>query len=789
MADGNVHNLPLSLSTFIGREAMVATILQWLPVHRLVTLTGVGGCGKTRLALETANRLLLQYADGTWLIDFTSAADPSLVVQAAANSLGLREQPSRPLTSTLVDYLQSRQVLLIFDNCEHLIDGVAQLATTLLQACPDLHILATSREPLGVTGEVICIVPPLSLPEHHPWRGPASGMAALAAYRASEAVQLFVARAGTASPAFTLSVDNGGWVAEICRRLDGMPLAIELAAARARALSVREIAQRLDDRFRLLTAGSRTAPLRQQTLAATVDWSYNLLSHSERSVLQRLAVFAGGCTLTAAEAVCADETVYTGEVMDVLAHLVDKSLVVADQKADSTRYRLLETIRQYALDKLQLAGDLERVNARHCAFFVVWAEQASARLNGSDQLAWLEGYAAERDNLRAAARWAGGSRNDEAALRLAAALWRFWEVRGDFTEGRHWLEEVLAAGSSALPAVRAEVHLGAGTLAWHQAQYGQSLAHNKTALALYEDLHDEQGVALALNHVGVQLMFQQEFAAAAECLEQSLALAKQLNNKWVMIYALHNLGEIARHQEDYGHAARQYEAALALAQELDDTWATSIQLVWLGVVARHLGHLAQAAAYLTQSLMMSRRLDDKEHTVECLEGFAGLTAAQGHPAKAVRLWGAADSLRQSLEIPLSPLERDEYQRSLTASRAALGETGFAAEWAAGRELALEQAVADALAAPTPVTEDDAPAQDETDTRQLGGLSAREREVAVLIAQGKSNREIAQAMTVGLKTVETYITRIFNKLGCDSRVQVATWALNTGLAGLPGRADT
>lgn len=788
MADGSAHNLPLSLSTFIGREATIANVMQWLPVHRLVTLTGVGGCGKTRLALETANRLLLQYADGTWLIDFTSAADPGLVVQAAASALGLREQPSRPLASTLVDFLQSRQVLLIFDNCEHLIDGVAHLATTLLQTCPDLHVLATSREPLGVIGEVVCIVPPLSLPEHHPWQGPASGMAALAAYRESEAVQLFVARAGIASPAFTLSIDNGGWVAEICRRLDGMPLAIELAAARARALSVREIAQRLDDRFRLLTAGSRTAPLRQQTLVATVDWSYNLLSDSERKVLHGLAVFAGGCTLTAAEAVCADESVQTAEVIDVLAHLVDKSLVVADQTADSTRYRLLETIRQYALAKLQVAGDLAGVSARHCAFFVAWAEQAAAHLNGSNQLAWLDGYAAEHDNLRAAARWASASHYGEPALRLAAALWRFWEVRGDFTEGRQWLEEALGAAGAALPAVRAEAHLGAGTLAWHQARYDQSLVHNKTALVLFQELHDEQGVALALNHVGVQLLFQQEFAAAAAFLEQSLALAKTLNNKWVMIYALHNLGEIARHQEDYTNAARQYGAALALAQELDDAWATSIQLIWLGVVTRQLGHFAQAGAYLTQSMAIIRQLDDKEHTVECLEGFAGLAAAQGQTDKAVHLWSAADTLRQSIETPLSPLERHEYQLSLAASRAALGEPGFAAEWEVGRALTLEQAVAYALAAPTASAPDAEPAPAAGEHEQFGGLSAREREVAILIAQGKSNREIAQAMTVGLKTIETYITRIFNKLGCDSRVEVATWALDTGLADSPHRLN-
>ena len=339
---------------------------------------------------------------------------------------------------------------------------------------------------------------------------------------------------------------------------------------------------------------------------------------------------------------------------------------------------------------------------------------------------------------RAAARFAAANHNDEPALRLATALWRFWEVRGDFTEGRQWLEDALGAGSAALPAVRAEAHLGAGTLAWHQAQYDQSVAHNKTALALFQELHDEQGVALALNHVGVQLLFQQEFVAAAAFLEQSLALAKKLDNKWVMIYALHNLGEIARHQEDYLAAARQYGAALALAQDLDDAWATSIQLIWLGVVTRHLGHFAQAGAYLTQSMAIIRQLDDKEHTVECLEGFAGLAAAQGHPDKAVHLWSAANTLRQSIETPLSPLERAEYQRSLAACRTALGEPGFAAEWAVGRALTLEQAVAYTLAVPNLNGPDAPPPPAAAGSGQVGGLSAREHEVAVLIAQGKSD---------------------------------------------------
>ena len=419
----DAHNLPLFLSTFIGREQEIAAVTQWLAAHRLVTLTGEGGCGKTRLAVQTASRLLPKFADGVWLIDFAPLVDPVLVGPVAATVLGVREQLARTLSESLVDHLQRRQALLIFDNCEHLVAACAELATTLLQSCPDVHILATSREPLGVTGEVAWIVPPLSLPEYQPWHDPASSHAALAVYQQSEAVRLYVARATTASPAFSLSIENGAWVAEICRRLDGMPLAIELAAARARVLSVREIAQRLDDdRFGLLTAGSRTAAPRQQTMAATLDWSYKLLTEAERAVLRRLAVFVGGCTLAAAEAVCSDEAAGTGEVLDVVSHLVDKSLVVADQKDDGTRYRLLETIRQYAHVKLLESGEADRIQERHCAFFVEWAEQAQTHLNGPSQIVWLGRYEVEHGNLRAALDWCRGDQSRAVAgLRLAAA--------------------------------------------------------------------------------------------------------------------------------------------------------------------------------------------------------------------------------------------------------------------------------------------------------------------------------------------------------------------------------
>ncbi len=347
------NNLITPISSFIGREKDIAGVKQWLRDYRLVTLTGPGGCGKTRLAIRVASELTTAHEHGIWMVEFASLSDPALIPQAVASVLGVREYPGAALSQILVDFLSSRRSLLVFDNCEHLVSDIANLADNLLRFCPNLSILATSREELGIPGEAIWGVPPLSLPIQQPWTDPAGAAQTVASYLKSESVQLFLARVAAVSPGFTLTIENGPWVAEICRHLDGMPLAIELAAARVRSLSVQQISERLDDRFNLLTAGSRTAPLRQQTLAATLDWSYALLSEAERRVLQRLSVFAGGAGLEAAEAVCNCECVKPDEILDVLSHLVDKSLVVTDQNSAETRYRLLETIRQYAREKLK----------------------------------------------------------------------------------------------------------------------------------------------------------------------------------------------------------------------------------------------------------------------------------------------------------------------------------------------------------------------------------------------------------------------------------------------------
>ncbi|MCI0354796.1 MAG: AfsR/SARP family transcriptional regulator, partial [Acidobacteria bacterium] len=433
------HNLPIPLTSFIGRVHEQAEVQRLLTTTRLLTLAGPGGCGKSRLALVVAADQVADYPDGAWLVELAALADPLLLPQAVATTLDVREEPQRPLIATLTNALQSRVLLLVLDNCEHLIDACAHLVQTLLGACPQLQILATSREALGLAGETVWPVPPLSLPDsrHLPsieWLGQA------------EAIQLFVERAGAALPTFALTDENAPAVAQVCQRLDGMPLAIELAAARVKVLTVPQIAARLDDCFKLLAAGSRTIVSRHQTLRAAIDWSYELLSEQERVLFQRLAVFEGGFTLEATEGVCAGRGIEPDDILELLSHLVDKSLVVVgtQQQGREARYRLLETIRQYARDKLLGSAEAEIIRQQHAAYYLTLAEQAELKLQGLEQLAWLDRLEVEHDNLRAALRWSQAeAQAGETGLRLAGTLGLFWYLHGHWSEGRGWLESML----------------------------------------------------------------------------------------------------------------------------------------------------------------------------------------------------------------------------------------------------------------------------------------------------------------------------------------------------------
>ncbi|MBI3461404.1 AAA family ATPase [Candidatus Acetothermia bacterium] len=487
--------MPCQLTSFIGREREMAEIKQLLSSTSLLTLTGSGGCGKTRLALQVAADLLEEYPDGVWVVELAALSDPALVPQAVASTLDVREQPSRALMDTLTDYLKPKVLMLILDNCEHLLAACSQLADTLLRACPHLRILASSREGLGIAGEITWRVPSLAMPDSQ--RLPP--MESLTQY---EAVRLFIERAVAVLPTFQVTNPNAPAVAQICHRLDGIPLAIELAATRVKALSVEEIAVRLDDRFRLLIGGSRTALPRQQTLRAAIDWSFDLLSAVERILLCRLSVFAGGCTLEAAEEVCSGERIQKDEILDLVTHLVDKSLVWAQQHGGQTRYLLLETVRQYARDKLLEVGDSAHVRNHHLDYYLKLAERAEPHLVDSQSLIWLEQLDWDYDNLRVAMEWASGSNQTEAGLGIAGALGEFWFVRGYFSEGRRWLDALLSKGKGASASARAPALRTAGSMAWSQGDYSQTAAFYEEALALSRGLGDKRGIAWSLLGLG-----------------------------------------------------------------------------------------------------------------------------------------------------------------------------------------------------------------------------------------------------------------------------------------------
>jgi predicted ATPase/DNA-binding SARP family transcriptional activator len=733
-----LHNLPAMLTSFIGRaheRAEITRLLARAPSGcRLLTLTGAGGCGKTRLALVAAGDLVGEYPDGVWLMELAALADGALLPQAVATAVGVREEAQRPLIPTLVDALRSRALLLVLDNCEHLIDPCARLAETLLSACPQLRILATSREALGLAGETTWLVPSLALPD-------SQQLPALTELNRVEAVRLFVERAAAALPTFTLMPANAARVAQICRRLEGIPLAIELAAVRVKVISVDQLAARLDDSLRLLTAGSRTALPRQQTLQATIDWSYDLLSKPERALFRRLAVFAGGWTLEAADAVCAD-------VLELLAHLVDKSLVVVDTPLSGTvRYRLLEPIRQYAHAKLMESAEAPAMRRQHAHFFLALAQEAEPQLVGAEQVAWLNRLEQEHDNLRAVLRRFIEHGEAAPGLRLAGALWRFWRTRGHLSEGRAWLAELLSLPPRPLPAVsgepetgwpaaRAQALVAAGVLAAEQDDYATADALLAEGLALGRELADERGMAQALAGLAVVALAQGDDARAATLYEESLTLSRQQEDQHLIAGILNGLGVVALNQGDEARAVALVEESLALYRGLGDThgiadalrtlgWLAlnqgaaalaaalleeSLELygkqgypqyvAWmlhsLGSVALLQGKTERAAALYVESLALGRKVGDRYITAWCLEDVAGVALAQGRPIPATRLLGAAEGLRAVIGARLLAFDRARYERTVAAARAALEAATFAAAWAAGRALPLEQAIAEAL---------------------------------------------------------------------------------------------
>lgn len=725
------NNLPQQATSFIGRDKELAELKRLLAKTRLLTLTGSGGCGKTRLSLQVAADSLERYPDGVWLVELAPLSDPGLAPQTVATVLGLKEELGKPTFQMLTEHLKDKRLLLFLDNCEHLLDVSAGLADALLRQCPGVQVLASSREALGIGGEQAYRVPSLSLPD------PKQAHTAMTVAK-FEAVQLFIDRALRARADFQVTNQNASTLASICYRLDGIPLAIELAAARVRSLSIEEIDGKLDQRFRLLTGGSRTALPRQQTLRSLIDWSYDLLNDPAKLLLQRLSVFAGGWTLETAEQICAGDGMEELEILDLLTSLCDKSLAVADQNDGDSRFRLAETVRQYARERLLESGGGEAVRERHRNHFLALAEEAEPKLMGAEQAEWLERLEVEHENLRAGLDWSLVAAESAGGLRLCGALWRFWWTRGHLSEGREWCARVLGkAEAEERTPERAKVLYAAGAMAYYQGDYPPARARSEESLAIRRQLGDRKGMASSLNILGNVALGQGDFASARALFEESLAIDRELGDRRGIAAMLSNLGNVAYEQadypaaralheeslaiirelgdrggiaiilaclglaacgeKDYPAARRRLEESLAIGRELGDRLAMASSLTFLGYLADEQGDFAPALALYQEGLAIQRELGDMGGVPASLEGLAAVVAALGKALCAVRIWGAAERLREEIGSPLSPNELPGYDRRVAAARSVLGDdAAFDRAWREGRALTLTRAIELAL---------------------------------------------------------------------------------------------
>jgi len=690
------NNLPIQLTNFIGRERELAEVRRLLGSTRLLTLTGMGGTGKTRLSLQVAADMLDAFPDGVWFVEFATIADASLVHETVAAALSLRQEAEQPLVNTLTQFLRDRRLLLILDNCEHVVAACARLAETLLRTCPKLHILASSRESMSIAGETAWPVPPLSLPEH--WREISAGSDALERLGEYEAVRLFAERAALARPAFQLSDANVHLVTQICWRLDGIPLAIELAAARIRVLTLQQIMERLDDRFHLLTTGSRNAVPRQQTLRSLIDWSHDLLSDPERRLFRRLSVFARGRTLEAIEGVCAGEGVDAFDVMDLLQQLVDKSLVYIEKDPErGARYFILESIWDYANEKLIAAGESDTYRIRHLDYFLQFAEEAAPEICGPDQKQWLETVASEQYNLRYAVDAAAELHGQAPkGLRLLTATQRFVEVRGLFKEANESFATLLAHPDAApRDDVRAAALTAAGRLAWVADDVPSSTREVEEALSIFRELNDPAGTARALASLAFIALDRADTAAARSQLDEAVALATPLDDIRLTAHIQHVWSVLSASEGDFERAFELDLDDLSRYREVGDIWQAIIIAWSAGVNATVLGKFDVAQANLSECLQVGLDLGNRWGSSYPLEAFAILAVAERQYDRAARLLGAADA--QRIRSGLVPEEADHPAIRVILSQAP-DFTGPAIEAARkeGRMLSLEAATALAL---------------------------------------------------------------------------------------------
>src|SRR5215216_4910132 len=727
------HNLPAQLTSFIGREQEITEARAAIASTRILTFIGPGGTGKTRLSLQVAAEQLSEFKDGVWLIELAQLADATYILSTLASTFHLRELQGVPLIDTLTDYLRGKQLLLGLDNCEHLIETCAQLTDHFLQACPKLKIIASSRETLGIGGETVYRVPSLSLPQDR--KDPRDGQELTHDLMSYQATRLFVERALKAKPQFALTNDNAPYVAQICQRLDGIPLAIELAAARVKLFTPQQIAERLGDRFKLLTGGSRTALPRQQTLRALIDWSYLTLNETEQGVLRRLAVFSGGWTFEAAEFVAGEF-----EAMDGLSGLVNKSLVHVEEKEGESRYRYLETLRQYALEKLLESGDAVKARDRHLAYFIETARRAEERFSTGQRLLWLNRLELEHDNIRAALGWALES-NPDSALQMVRLLPVFWMSRSYLTEGCNWCQaaisraETLSAAGSNIDQTRAEAYTALALLSVNRGEHQTGQIGAKQGVVLARQWDDKLILVRALNFLGFSSAFLGDVTLAFDSLHESEEICRKFGYRRELANVLQSLayvtlevhgskaeeqlqsymeeslalsqgsldleaavrteGILARlafFEGDLAAARKHADLMLDLHKEMGDQFSVTGHQSEMAHVARQIGNYEEALALYRETLPEWQKIGHRGAVAHQLECFAFIAKAQEQGERAVRLMSAAEALRAASSSPRTPQERIEYDQELAGLRAAMDERTFHLLWAEGQSMNMDQAI-------------------------------------------------------------------------------------------------